>query len=75
MELQIYKPLSQSINSTFKQEHYNLLYSIYKKYGSIGNFSFKDLLIKFPFKDINIYQSNNTQNKNKKRKVVINRKK
>lgn len=46
MELQIYKPLSQSINSTFKQEHYNLLYSIYKKYGSIGNFAFKDLLKK-----------------------------
>ena len=74
MELKIYKPLSYSINSTFKQEHYNLLYSIYKKYGSIGNFTFKDLLIKFPFKDINIYQSHNHQTK-KKRKVVINRKK
>lgn len=75
MELQLNTHLSHSINSTFKQEHYNLLYSIYIKYGKIGNFSFKDLLIKFPFKDINIYQSNSHKPTQNKKKIIINRKK
>ena len=49
--------LSQIILNTFKQEHYNLLYTIYLKYGSLGNFTFQDLLKEFPFQNINIYQS------------------
>ena len=59
----------QSIIDTLKQEHYIFLYNIYNKYGDIGQFTFQDLLIKFPFKNICLYKqiknnniTNNTLN-------------
>ena len=69
--------LSQIILNTFKQEHYNLLYTIYLKYGSLGNFTFQDLLKEFPFQNINIYQSPSnkkqfTIKKNKKQHKIPN---
>ena len=63
--------LNQTIINVIKQHHYNLLYSIYLKYGDLGNFTFNDLLHKFNFKQINIYQNHKIK---KKGTISINRK-
>ena len=55
--------LNQTIINQIKQHHYNLLYSIYLKYGTLGNFTFKDLLNRFKFKQINIYQNQKIKKK------------
>ena len=52
----IQNTIVQSIIDNIKQDHYNLLYTIYHKYGTIGKFTFKELLILYPFKHINLYQ-------------------
>lgn len=46
----------QSIVDSVKQDHYNFLYTIFHKFGHIGNFSFQDLLKQYPFKQINLYK-------------------
>ena len=63
---------SQIFINTLKQDHYEFLFSIYKKYGHIGNFSFQDLIKNNPIESIQIYQNqkkNNTINNHSIKKV------
>ena len=54
--------LSNYLAKSIKQDHYEFLFSIYKKYGHIGNFTFKQLLEQYPLKQIQVYKKLN-QNK------------
>lgn len=51
--------LSNYLAKSIKQDHYEFLFSIYKKYGHIGNFTFNQLLEQYPLKQIQVYKNIN----------------
>ena len=66
--------LNKTIIKTIKQHHYDLLYSVYLKYGTLGDFTFQDLLNNFNFKQIDIYKNQKCKHKgtiNIKKKITI----
>lgn len=49
--------LSKYLANSIKQDHYEFLFSIYKKYGHIGNFTFNQLLEQYPLRQIQVYKN------------------